>query len=646
MRAADAPRAGPSVLLVSMPWTALEEPSLGLSMLRAVLDGEGIPARVWHLNLSLLRHLRVTTYLALAGRFALNDFVFSGVLSGPPSHRQLRWLRHKTEELLDTGLVDAGEWGGVDGVVEQLVHLRGEVIPAWLAEAADQIAASDATLVGFTCMFDQTVASLALAREVRRRAPGKTIALGGYAVREPTGGAVMRAFPWVDAVCTGEGDDVIVPLARASAGELPLASVPGLLVRGDGGAVVRTATPPAFEMERSVTPNFDDYFADVAALDREHRVQVEVETLPLETSRGCWWGQVKHCVFCGIHDDDLRYRTRPAEDVLASLETLRARHGIAGFRFSDYILPHAYFQTLLPMLAQRGAPFRLACEMKANSSHGHFGQLAAAGFREVQPGIESFSSRVLRSMDKGVTAALNVQTLVLGRRHGIHIHYNLLYGLPDDDAADYEAMLASLPRLLHLNPPLTNVPVQITRYAPLHVDPARFGIPAARYEPSYEVIFSEEFLEQTGFDLNDFCYYFDRPFQNSPRLSALYRRIVAVVDGWRRVYAERTPVLWYDLDEDGIVFFDSRHDAAGRVVRLGADEAVVYARCAAGPVVVDRLQAELGGALEAGRARAALDLLDAHGLVFVEGGAAVGLAVPRPSHAQDAWVRDELRAAA
>jgi hypothetical protein len=142
--------------------------------------------------------------------------------------------------------------------------------------------------------------------------------------------------------------------------------------------------------------------------------------------------------------------------------------------------------------------------MKSNSSPDRFELMAAAGFREVQPGIESFSSDVLRKMDKGVTASRNVQTLLLGRQHGIHIHYNVLWGLPDDDATAYRAMAAEMPKLVHLDPPLARTPVQITRYAPLQADPARFGIPVARHEPCYELIFSKAFLHASDFDLNDY----------------------------------------------------------------------------------------------------------------------------------------------
>jgi radical SAM superfamily enzyme YgiQ (UPF0313 family) len=165
-------------------------------------------------------------------------------------------------------------------------------------------------------------------------------------------------------------------------------------------------------------------------------VDVVPPTLPIENSRGCWWGAKHHCVFCGIRGEDMAFRAKSAERVLKTMAELRQRYGIDGFRFADYILPSRYFDTLLPDLVRLGRPYRLSSEMKANLSGERFTLLKEAGFHEVQLGIESFSSDVLRKMRKGVSAAQNVYDLVLGRRLGMRVLYNLLYGFPDDKPAE------------------------------------------------------------------------------------------------------------------------------------------------------------------------------------------------------------------
>ena len=509
---------GANVLLLSLPWTTITEPSLGLGLLKAVLDRHGIAARVWHLNLELLRFVRPETYYALSNVFALNDFLFSGVLDPVVSPHQLRILHDKARQLLRFGTIARHERGGVDGVVADLLRFRNDTVPAWLAEVAAKIGGGDSSLVGFTCMFDQTVASLALAKLVREQAPDKMIVFGGYAVRPPTAQALLRSFPWVDAICTGDGEGVIVELARASV-EGGLGGVPGILHRDGINRPVATPAVPPTRMDEVPPPNFDDFFRDTGALAAAHQIYIDVDRLPVENSRGCWWGAKHHCIFCGIHDDDLRYRAKSAAVVLEDLAALSARYGVRAFRFSDYILPDGYYRSLLPELAARGKPYRLTSEMKANVSAQKFSALAAAGFEEVQPGIESFATSVLRKMDKGVTALQNVHTLLLGCRHGIRVHYNLLYGFPDDGEEEYTEMIRLLRLLRHLDAPSTRLEVQITRFAPLQVDPTRFGIAASQHEQSYELIFSQDYLDCISFDLDDLCYYYNRPFENSYRLN-------------------------------------------------------------------------------------------------------------------------------
>lgn len=566
-----------AVELVSMPWTSLNEPSLGLGILGAVLQEAGLASRIRHLNLSLLRYMRAQTYHGIAEAFALNDFLFTGVLDPALTTRQKGWLRTRASGLLTGGQLGRATGTGltVDEVVDRLLDLRTRVIPSWLEEQADHLAGSAAPLIGFTCMFDQTIASIALAQLVKERAPDKLVALGGYAVREPTGTAVLEAFGWVDVICLGEGESSIVPLAEAAAGRQELGNVPGIVYRNSRlGPLRRTATPSPVDLATSPTPTFDDFFLDVADLSANDEVDVTVTRLPVENSRGCWWGEVRHCTFCGIHDDDLRYRTKPATVALGTMHELADRYGVSAFRFSDYILPRAYFTTLLPELERLGAPYALTAEMKANIDERQFQLLVAAGFVEVQPGIESFSGRALRSMDKGTSPTQNAHTLMWGRQYGAEVHWNLLYGFPDDDPDDYEMMLETLSRLTHLNPPATVLPVQVTRYAPLQADPERFGIREATYDPSYDLIFSRQYLESTGFDLSAYCYYFARPFSSSLRLTGIYRRIDALVDQWRAISTHLRPALTWRAENGVITITDSRAGLAVETV-LGVHAGVV-----------------------------------------------------------------------
>lgn len=618
------------VLLISLPWTTLTEPSLGLGLLKAVLAREGIASRVVHLNLFLLRHVHSTTYFSLANVFALNDFLFSHVLAPEITNKQYRLLHQKVRELLDRSRVI--RFGGENAFVEKLIVLRNEIIPAFLREVATEIANGPARLVGFTCMFDQTVASMALAKLIKDQAPDKMMALGGYGVRSPAAEMLVRSTPWIDAVGVGEGERTIIDLYHAATGAMPLEDVQGIVFRAADGRVVRTANPPQVDLAANPTPDFDDFFRDIDQLAREDQVQIQAAYLPLENSRGCWWGEKSHCIFCGIKNSDLAFRWRPAETTLAQMQELHRRYGITAFRFSDYILPYEYYKTLLPSLAEQGAPFRLFGEIKANLSEERFRMLHEGGFEEVQPGIESFATTVLDKMGKGVSAIQNVHTLLMGRSHGIEIRYNLLYGFPDDELQEYREMVEVVRRIVHLDSPVSYVPVQITRYAPLQERPHEFGIDKADPDPTFELVFSDDYIRESGFDTGDYCYYFQRPFENSTQLSAVYSELQNIVEDWR--IADKDQLYWLYADEraDGWTIHDRRTQAGEKTYRIDARHAALLAACKA-PRHFRELAAEFGE----DEFETMLNKLDALGLVVIEANEKVlsllmpGKTSPRPT---------------
>ena len=610
----------PSVLLLSMPWTTLSEPGPGLGILKAVLSAKAIPCQILRANLYLLEHLQASTYEALSVVYALNDFLFSAVLDPQVTHEQHRWLRYKVRELLSDNVIGSGRMGGSEGVVRTMLELRQEILPQWLAGWADRVAEHPATLVGFTCMFDQTVSSLALAKLIREKSPEKMIAFGGVAARTPTAQMLLRSNPWVDAICDGDGEETIIPLAKASAGLLPLTRVPGIVCRSESGEPMSTLAPSPVDMNQVPTPDYDDYFQDLKTLQQEYKITISPISLPLENSRGCWWGQKSHCVFCGIRDEDLAYRAKDHQNVLESMKALSERYQMSSFRFSDYILPIKYYDTLLPELIQKGSPYQLSSEMKANITEPRFQILADAGFHEVQLGIESFSTKVLTTMSKGVSASQNVYSLMLGKKMGIRILYNILYGFPNEDLEEYRLMVAQLANLVHLDPPVSTVPVQITRFAPMQTNPQRFGITSGDPAPSYALILSEEYRQKSGFDMRDFCYYFERTYENAPKLERLYDQINEITQQWKKAIMHSPRTLTREVEETEWLIRDNRWEVQ-KSYRLDSEYARILAACTI-PTHRNELVSE-------GESYESLDQklqgLMKLGLVFLDGDKAVSL---------------------
>lgn len=616
----------PNVALVSMPWAPVAEPSLGLGILKAQLTRHQLAAKVFHSNLQLLAYVTGGAYQQLGSLWGLNEFVFSGVLDVQESPAQLEAVLERC--VANTELNSSLTFANASQLGEALIELRHKLVPQYLAQCAEVLLEFKPTLVGFSCMFDQTMASLALAKILKERQPDLMIVLGGYAVQGAPGQEVLNSFDCIDAIAQGDGEDQIVSLAQASIGRCTLESIEGVITRKRP-----YAAPVKSPISESPNPDYDDWFAALDELEKTEKVTVNTTVLPVEGSRGCWWGQKHHCVFCGIDEDTLVYRSKSPEQVQEMLAQLSTRYGKSyAFRFSDYILPASFYKTVLLDLAKLEAPYELRGEIKANQTEAQLRCFANAGFTELQPGIESFDTRVLHLMDKGVSGIQNVYLLKLGYRYGIQINYNLLYGLPGEQAEWYRTQIARLPSLFHLTPPVTRSEVIVTRNAPLHTSSGKFGyLKKPRHHRCYDTLFSEAFLQSTGFRLDDYAYYFERYFEWGDALPSLYWAFDRQVDRWKQQILQREVRLTWADGLDGLDIDDTRPMPSKQLKLRGLHRAV-YLQCDAAPCSRQTIMSAT--ACSESQLCEALDYLVTHRLVWVEGEQILGLAIPEAEFAK------------
>ena len=88
----------------------------------------------------------------------------------------------------------------------------GELLDTCLEE----IVAAAPAVVGFTVLVHQQTAALALAARVRAALPDACIVFGGAGCRGEMGAELLRSFPFIDAVATGDGDDFSPPWCGGS----------------------------------------------------------------------------------------------------------------------------------------------------------------------------------------------------------------------------------------------------------------------------------------------------------------------------------------------------------------------------------------------------------------------------------------------
>jgi len=492
------------VLLVSMPFGALERQALGLSLLKPCLERRGLACDIRYLNFPFAEFTGFedycwlnyeAPYTAFAG-----DWIFTEALYGA----RPRIDENYTQEVL------RGIWRMADSDVVRLDRMRAVVEP-FLEHCLAAVNWERYSLVGFTSTFEQNIASLALARRLKQRYPKMRIVCGGANWEGEMGLELHRQFQFVDYVCCGEAEisfpSLVSAVARGGRSS-EINHIPGVVYRHNGESISTGPAERVKSMDDLPVPDYQDYFQqwqDCAAA-----VEV-VPHLLFETSRGCWWGAKSHCTFCGLNGGSMEFRSKSAGRALAELNDLRLRWRAQMVEVVDNILDMNYFRDFLPALAEERAELSLFYEVKANLNRAQLRLLRDAGVNRIQPGIESLSNHVLQLMKKGTTGLQNVQLLKWSREYGVHCDWNLLYGFPGETREDYSHLMELLPQLRHLNPPVACGPLRLDRFSPYHNAPEKYGLRDVRPMTAYRYLYP--FEQET---LQRIAYYFD--FDYAPQV--------------------------------------------------------------------------------------------------------------------------------
>ncbi|MCA1558004.1 MAG: RiPP maturation radical SAM C-methyltransferase [Acidobacteria bacterium] len=382
----------------------------------------------------------------------------------------------------------------------------------------------------------------------------------------------MKSFPWVDYVCTQEGDVAFPELLRRLWHDGDEGPVPGILKQGQSPEL----TTPDFieDLDALPIPDFSDYFEQLNSSPLSSTID---PCLVMETSRGCWWGAKHHCTFCGLNGNSMSFRSKTPERVFEELAFLTRTYGIQTVNCADEILDIKYVQTLFPKLAESDSGVKLYYEVKANLTLHQLRVMRDGGIKWIQPGIESFSNEVLRLMKKGCTGLQNIQLLRWCEELGITVDWNILSGFPGESLEEYERMAELIPLLLHLQPPYGTQPVRLDRFSPNFVKAKEYGLINVRPNRAYKHVFalSDEEIE-------NLAYFFEFDYSDGRKPLEYTLPLVAELQRWK-ILRGRAGEGHIRLDAyrvgEAVLINDGRPCAVESSHRLEGIAAKVYLLC-------------------------------------------------------------------
>lgn len=515
------------VCLVVPPFESMHFPNLGTAILKSACLARGLSTRVVYGGMIMA---------AMAG-LDLYDGVYESPMKLKVGERLFRSQAYPPEIALD--LPDA------DSLSAGLAQLERDMAPfvePALEAIVEQVMALRPKIVGLTSTFQQNLAASALARLIKQRSPETLIVLGGPNAAGPLAAGLADAFPWIDHFFSGEADIDFPDFCEA------------YLTANIRPATRVVTNAPINDMRTVFAPDYTDFFDQLRPLQASGALPANLPRYLLaESSRGCWWGAKNHCTFCGLNAEGMMFREKPVERVLSEIEELK-QWGVPRLMLTDNIMPHHYLKDLLPRLADQPDRLGLYYEIKANLTEAQVDQLVQGGVVAIQPGIESLSSDTLRLMRKGVSSHQNIALLRHCGGVSLQVFWNILYGLPGECAADYEATIALIPSLHHLFPPRSAVRIVIDRYSPYFGDPEGMGVAPIKPQDAYRALYP------AAIPVDTVAYHFvgdyhtemlDRP--------DLITALDDAISDWRNSWADHNPPILQMFErEGGTVVLDTR----------------------------------------------------------------------------------------
>jgi ribosomal peptide maturation radical SAM protein 1 len=555
-----------NIVLLNLPFTETQYPSIALTQLKYVLDerfGKRVSTEICYINHDFVRYLGSGLHRAILGGY---EHFQSGLAEWFFRQTAFPAWADNTDEYLQHFY--AGPQKQANFLYTLLKKRQG--LDVFLDEMIAKYHLSQAHLVGLTSMFSQNLACMSMARKLKEQNAELVTVMGGANCETPMGEGIVKNVEALDFVFSGpalvsfpqfieyrlSGD---VEACHRISGVfskvncLPEDTGTSIVDTGDHkGASLRTLEhanlpqigPGTVGQERDINEVVElDYRSFLYSLTSHFPNHEVPPVLFFETSRGCWWGERSHCTFCGLNGLGMNYRAMQPQKAIAYLNSLSAyADECAYFNCVDNILPRNYPKEVLPFI-NMPPPVTLFYEVKADLSEADIQRLAQARVTFVQPGIEALATATLKLMRKGTTAFQNLRLLKHCVTHEVFPTWNLLVGFPGEKEEVYQKYIQDFPKLAHLPPPTGAISIRFDRYSPYFTRAAEYGLDLAPFA-FYELVYpwSKESLQSLAY------YFEDQNPQPDYRVLAnkWLGKMRAQVEQWKRAWLPRgeTQMVW------------------------------------------------------------------------------------------------------
>ncbi len=568
------------IALVSTPWPLYNRPSIQLGTLKAYLRSiyPDIQVTAHHVYLILAESIGYRLYHEISKRTWLAETVYAALLY-PERFQQIEKLFNQ-----ESGRNSAFKTDGLKSITARVKKISDNFI--------DSLNWSDFLLAGFSVSLCQLASALYFIRHIKEKFPKLIIIIGGSTFSGLPTGNFFKLFPEVDAVINGEGELPFSQLIDCLIKLPSLSDVPPIKGLSLPGGAKSLDKPIDFQQMTSLgslpPPDYEDYFNLLKSFDSQN---IFLPTLPVETSRGCWWrrtgttgkatakmpGRAAGCAFCNLNLQWEGYRAKEPLQMVDEINHLTNRHQTLSVSMVDNVLPRNISTEVFAKLDRLKKDLRLFSEIRAATSWAELKVMAKAGMQEVQIGIEALSTPLLKRLHKGTTTIQNLEIMKNCEALGIENISNLILYFPGSNEQDVAETLRTLEFVLPFRP-LKTVTFWLGLDSPVWQDPESYGIKAVFNHPHWSRLFPHEIFQSLEFMIQ--AYRGDRGYQKK-----IWQPVKKKMAIWHKIYTElhkgpvHPPFLSLRDGGDFLIIRQGRLNAELLNHRLTGTSRLIYLFC-------------------------------------------------------------------
>ena len=270
---------------------------------------------------------------------------------------------------------------------------------------------------------NQVIPAFTLAHLVKKKNLDCKIVIGGSwcSLLGKDLGDKLIDFPFIDYMIVNEGEIPLLKLINALKHKKEQ-SIKGVYCKINGHIIYTPNNESIALSHESV--------ADFTGLDLN--LYSEKHTLPIQSSRGCYWGK---CIFCSYPVLESKYKTKDVELLTEDIKYLQKRYGTKIFNFTDSLISPSYAEKFSDLIIKNNIEIDwiIFARFESKFTYELLSKMKKSGCKMIIWGLESANPRILDVINKNIDIQDVESILRNSSKLKIHNRVLVMFALPTEE---------------------------------------------------------------------------------------------------------------------------------------------------------------------------------------------------------------------